>query len=258
MSEEEKYIKCTNCRQNIPESKMFLHEGFCLKNNKLCPECDKVFLTTEFEEHLKTHNEKKKPPKPSLPEKKSITNQQKEKNSSINENKIKNPPKEQPPKKKPVIVSDSLGLKQCEYCLSMEEDIKTHYKTCKVKKMIDEENEKYYKDLEKRNKTDQALAKKLAKEKIMDISNDEKLAMSMQRKMQPIADTSNDEKMARELQQNFGNVNIDYGRDEELARRLEQEERQNQNMNFDNNDLGMSEMDDDLRRAIEESKKDYQ
>ena len=57
MSEEEKYIKCKNCHQNILESKIFLHEGFCLRNNKLCPECDKVFLIQEYEEHLKSHNQ---------------------------------------------------------------------------------------------------------------------------------------------------------------------------------------------------------
>ena len=61
MTEEEKYIKCKNCKQDILESKMFLHEGFCLRNNKLCPECDKVFLVQEYEEHLKTHNSKKPP-----------------------------------------------------------------------------------------------------------------------------------------------------------------------------------------------------
>ncbi len=58
MSEEEKYIKCKNCHQNILESKIFLHKGFCLRNNKLCPECNKVFLFQEYDEHLKTHNAK--------------------------------------------------------------------------------------------------------------------------------------------------------------------------------------------------------
>ena len=48
MSEEES-IKCINCKQYITKSKMFLHEGFCLKNNKYCPECDKVFLIQEFD-----------------------------------------------------------------------------------------------------------------------------------------------------------------------------------------------------------------
>ena len=47
MSETEKYVKCKNCHQEISESKIFLHEGFCLRNNKLCPECDKIFLIKE-------------------------------------------------------------------------------------------------------------------------------------------------------------------------------------------------------------------
>ena len=61
MSEEES-IKCINCKQYITKSKMILHEGFCLKSNKYCPECDKVFLIQEFEEHLKTHTVKKANP----------------------------------------------------------------------------------------------------------------------------------------------------------------------------------------------------
>ena len=53
-----KMVICKNCRQSIESEKMFLHEGFCLRNNKLCPECDKVFLVQEYDEHLKTHNSK--------------------------------------------------------------------------------------------------------------------------------------------------------------------------------------------------------
>ena len=360
MTEPEKFVKCTNCKQDIPESKMFLHEGFCLRNNKLCPKCNKVFLIQEFDEHLKTHNQKPKPP---IPQKTTLTNQKKEenplkitpiKNPSIKENIIKKHPKEPPPKKTPVIISASLGLKQCEYCLSMEENIQSHYLTCKAKKMVEREKAQYYRDLAQRNKIDQDLAKKLAKEKIMDTSKDEQMAKIMQRrmkpvmdtskdaqmarnmqkkmkpdtskdeylarnmqrqmkpdtskdaqmarnmqkkmmpivdtsrdeylakimqnkmkpiidtskdemmarnmqkKMKPIIDTSKDEMMARNMQKKFGNFNVDYGKDEELARELEKEERQNQIRNMGNNNFDMGEMDDDLRRAIEESKKDFQ
>ena len=38
--------------------------------------------------------------------------------------------------------------------------------------MIEKENEKYYSDLEKRKKSDNDFAEKLAKEKITDISKD--------------------------------------------------------------------------------------
>ena len=52
----EKYIKCTNCHQNIQSSKMFLHEGFCLRNNTYCFECGKVVLKKDFEAHLNNHS----------------------------------------------------------------------------------------------------------------------------------------------------------------------------------------------------------
>ena len=49
------FIKCTNCHQNILESKMFLHEGFCLRNNTYCFECGQVVLKKDFEIHLNNH-----------------------------------------------------------------------------------------------------------------------------------------------------------------------------------------------------------
>ena len=226
MSEEEKYIKCTNCKQDIPESKMFLHEGFCLRNNKFCAECNKVFLVKEFEEHIKTHNEKnvqRKLSPPSIPEKNN-----KEKPSLTEHRKICQHHKKEPipinkperPKIKPIVVDDNLGLKQCEFCTNVFEDLPNHLKECKVKKMIEEENAKYYKDLEKRNKEDDILAKKLAKEKLMDISKDEEMARKMQRDLKPMIDTSKDEQMARNLQKNYGPM-VDTSNDEEMARNLQ-------------------------------------
>ena len=50
---ESLYTKCENCRQNILSEKMFLHEGFCQRNNTYCDHCDKVFLKMDYEEHLK-------------------------------------------------------------------------------------------------------------------------------------------------------------------------------------------------------------
>ena len=32
---------------------MFLHEGFCKRNNVFCEHCEKVFLKTDYDEHLK-------------------------------------------------------------------------------------------------------------------------------------------------------------------------------------------------------------
>lgn len=51
--EETKLIKCENCRQDILSDKMFLHEGFCHRNNVFCEHCEKVFLKTDYEYHIK-------------------------------------------------------------------------------------------------------------------------------------------------------------------------------------------------------------
>ena len=312
MSEEES-IKCINCKQYIAKSKMFLHEGFCLKNNKYCPECDKIFLIQEFEEHLKTHTVKKanppqekKPPK--IQEKKVIINQ-KEK-SAISEHRKnckhdkkepvpKGSPKPERPKIKPRIIDDNLGVRRCEFCDNMVENLPEHLKECKVKKMIEEENAKYYKDLEKRNKEDDMLAKKLAKEKFMDVSKDEQMARKLQKDLKPIVDTTNDELMARNLEKNLLPV-LDTSKDEQMARNLQRSlgpmvntvndeqfardlQRQLREININTNDderlarelqnkyetsnnnqygfnqpvYGQNDADDELKRAIEQSKKDF-
>lgn len=37
-------VQCKNCHQWVPQSSLFLHENFCLRNNILCPEgCGQVF-----------------------------------------------------------------------------------------------------------------------------------------------------------------------------------------------------------------------
>ena len=55
----EKNIKCENCKQEIAESKITLHQAFCLRNNKYCNKCQKTVLLSEYEEHIKSHEEKK-------------------------------------------------------------------------------------------------------------------------------------------------------------------------------------------------------
>ena len=52
--EESKLIKCKNCRQDILKEKMFLHEGFCNRNNKFCEHCEKVFLKKDYSYHIKS------------------------------------------------------------------------------------------------------------------------------------------------------------------------------------------------------------
>ena len=223
MSEEEKYIQCKNCHQNISESKIFLHEGFCLRNNKLCPECDKVFLVQEFEEHFKTHNIKKPPEK--IPQK----------ISPITEHRRNCHHKENPePKKQEIKVDDNLGFKQCEYCTNMFENLESHLKKCEIKKLIEAENAKYYSDLEKRKKEDDNLAQKLSKEKYMDISKDEEMAKNLQKEYQKQnIDFSKDEEMAKNLQKEYQKQNIDFSKDEELARKLQNQFGDNINISND-------------------------
>ena len=52
MSSNESLIKCENCRQDILADKMFLHEGFCKRNNVFCEHCERVFLKKDYKEHI--------------------------------------------------------------------------------------------------------------------------------------------------------------------------------------------------------------
>ena len=236
MSEEEKYIQCKNCHQNISESKIFLHEGFCLRNNKLCPECDKVFLVQEFEEHFKTHNIKKPPEK--IPQK----------ISPITEHRRNCHHKENPePKKQEIKVDDNLGFKQCEYCTNMFENLESHLKKCEIKKLIEAENAKYYSDLEKRKKEDDNLAQKLSKEKYMDISKDEEMAKNLQKEYQKQdIDYNKDEEMAKNLQKEYQKQNIDFSKDEELARKLQNQ--YSDNINISNDEKLAKELQNQLNK----------
>ena len=56
---DSKLIRCENCKQDIRASKMFLHEGFCNRNNVFCDHCKKVLLKTDYENHLKDLSNKK-------------------------------------------------------------------------------------------------------------------------------------------------------------------------------------------------------
>ena len=57
--ERSKLIKCKNCRQDILEDKMFLHEGFCIRNNTYCEHCERVFLKKDYDEHCKNITKRK-------------------------------------------------------------------------------------------------------------------------------------------------------------------------------------------------------
>ena len=54
---ENSLIQCPNCQQNILSANMFLHEGFCLRNNTFCSKCKKVILKKDYETHIKNNCE---------------------------------------------------------------------------------------------------------------------------------------------------------------------------------------------------------
>ena len=58
-NKESDEVKCKICHQYISKSKMFLHEGFCSRNNVFCDHCEKVFLKKDYEEHVKLIKKKK-------------------------------------------------------------------------------------------------------------------------------------------------------------------------------------------------------
>ena len=56
---EIKTIKCKNCLKDIDETKMLLHEGFCLRNNVLCSICKEPVTKDKLEEHMEQHKKEK-------------------------------------------------------------------------------------------------------------------------------------------------------------------------------------------------------
>ena len=94
-----KLIMCKNCHQDILEEKMFLHEGFCIRNNVYCEKCEKVFLKKDYDEHIKNnHNNnnkskkesssqgKKSPEAKAESEKKNLTEESKDNSNNENKN----------------------------------------------------------------------------------------------------------------------------------------------------------------------------
>ena len=178
--DEEKKEKCENCKVEIPESKLAIHQGFCLRNNKYCPTCSKVFLSTEFEEHLKTHTLPNKDTKKVSKHRRNCpcakhgyTNQEPPKKVVI-------PQKKEEPKKKVIKVDDSLGFGKCEFCENMFENLKEHLEVCEIKKYIEEEQKRYLESVQARLEEDNRIAKDLAKIKEIDSSHDIELAKKLQ------------------------------------------------------------------------------
>jgi len=85
---KEQEIQCKNCRQDISKDKMFLHEGFCLRNNVFCSHCEKVFLKKDYELHvklLKNKNSEKDNNSPTFSQKSKETMEETHKPSSFTE-----------------------------------------------------------------------------------------------------------------------------------------------------------------------------
>ena len=57
--QEIKTIKCKNCLKEIDETKFFLHEGFCLRNNVLCTICKEPVTKDDLEAHMEEHKKEK-------------------------------------------------------------------------------------------------------------------------------------------------------------------------------------------------------
>ena len=57
--QEIKTIKCKNCLKEIEESKFFLHEGFCLRNNVICTICKEPVTKDALESHMEDHKKEK-------------------------------------------------------------------------------------------------------------------------------------------------------------------------------------------------------
>lgn len=50
--DDNKIVRCENCRQDILAKIMFLHEGFCQRNNVFCEHCEEVYLKEDYKEHI--------------------------------------------------------------------------------------------------------------------------------------------------------------------------------------------------------------
>ena len=111
--ESEEVVKCTNCRQDIEAKKMFLHEGFCHRNNIFCQHCEKVFLKTDYERHKKKILKEKKNKKVKIKEYKQSSKQVGEKKEKEIPAVIKQAPTEvnpKPPQYAPIPIVEEYNI----------------------------------------------------------------------------------------------------------------------------------------------------
>jgi hypothetical protein len=104
-------------------------------------------------------------------------------------------------------------------------------------------------------KNDLEIAKKLQKQLggTLNTKNDLKIAKKLQHQMGPIFDTKKDEEIAKKLQKQFG-YGPNTSKDDEIARKLQREFNE---QNIRENNQNINDLDDDLIKALEQSKNDY-
>lgn len=49
---------CENCDKTLPEHKFDLHLGYCRRNIKKCPDCNRPYDINEEEEHREEYHKK--------------------------------------------------------------------------------------------------------------------------------------------------------------------------------------------------------
>ena len=228
MESTEASVMCNNCKTMVAQSKLVLHEAYCIRNVRYCAICAKGVGVNEFEEHMKLHNAESKQTQEQKKAKRNC-HCSKHGQSDNKDNEVKQPPKavvKIVPGKRKVHVDESFGLKKCEYCDNVFEDINNHYLECESKKFIEEQQALYYKELKERDLKDQKMASQLSKIKEMDTDKDVAIAKKLQKELDKnkIMDTDKDIEYAKRLQKELNQHKImDTDKDVEYARRLQNE-----------------------------------
>jgi hypothetical protein len=191
-----KLVKLTliSSKSQIDSNKMFLHEAYCLRNNKYCNECKHAVEVATWDEHVESHKVKKEPTviKPVVETTNNIKPIVQPTTTVVKQ-----------PSLKPECQYCSLQLSQdevkshelncgsrsakCEYCNTtvILAELKTHYILCDAKLAIDElQNEAFMED--------QFVDNFVPKEEVVSIpqENDDVLAKKLQMEL--------DERLARE------------------------------------------------------------
>jgi hypothetical protein len=167
----------------IDSTKMFLHEAYCLRNNKYCNQCKQAVELPAWDEHVQSHTVTKPSTSNNIP-----TNNIQTK--PVMPSVVKQPSKHECQYCSLQLSHDELSSHElncgsrsakCEYCNTnvILKDLKTHYLLCDAKLAIDElQNEAFMEDqfidvpkeVNVPQENDDVLAKKLQ------LELDEKLA----------------------------------------------------------------------------------